>query len=378
MKIPNFSLIKENLYLVLLAMTVIPRVFPYGATISDALVALLLVFVMIESRIFIRHRMDRFQALIALYSTSLLILNVSVAFYSSNSLLAATKSYVAFMYLFIGYTLLKSSEIQFDKKVSRLVLVLVLIELVLCVIQLSKFHQVENFRATGTFLNPNLLGSLIGAFGLFALYTQTSKKILVLTLGISSILLLLSASMGSILAFSLSVFVYLYFESNSAKQAKTPFLSVAPWVMFPVGLFFVVVTIRGLSETVYSFRSRLVVWRESTKNLWNNPLAPAENVIDWKIAAPGKLTNWSSAVTTDAHNDFLNFMLEGGIVGGVFYLALFGILMKFVRGKYLAGIIYLFLSGLTSSVLTYSWLMLLIAYLVHRSSPKREIIEQPS
>lgn len=378
MQISKFSLTKENLYLVLLAMTVIPRVFPYGATISDVLVASLLVIVLIESRIFIRHRMDRFQALITLYSSSLLILNVTVAFYTSNSILAATKSFVASMYLFIGYTLLKSSEIQFDKKVSRLVFVLVLIELFLCIIQVIKFQQIENFRATGTFLNPNLLGSLIGAFGLFALYTEKSKKVLVLTLGISSILLLLSGSMGSILAFSLSIFTFLYFKSNSAKRAETSRLSRAPWLIFAIGLVFLVVTTRGLSETMYSFRSRLVVWRESTKNLWNSPLAPAENVIDWKIAEPGKLTNWSSAVATDAHNDFLRFMLEGGIVGGVFYLALFGILMKFVRDKYLAGIIYLFVSGLTSSVLTYSWLMLLVAYLVHRSSPKRDMIELPS
>ena len=368
MKTSIFRFVNENLYLFLLTLTMIPRVLPYGATVSDLFVFIFLVYLIVESRMFIRHKMDRFQATIVAYSCSLLILQLSVAFFASKSLFEPIKSFSALLYLFIGYTILKRSKTQFDDKGIKLILTLALVQLAISIIQFEIIEVSEVFRATGTFFNPNLLGSFIGTLAMFALYIQASRKTLLTILGISSLIILISGSMGSIVAFSSSIFLFFCTQKIKKDGIRTCLLSVAPWFLFPFSLILSVIIYRGFDDIIYSISSRLVVWRESLKYVSQNPFAPPENVIDWNLVAPSKVTNWTDAVTMDAHNDFLNFILEGGIIGGILYLVFFAILLRFTNLKYLAGINFLFVSGLSSSVMTYSWLMLFIAYLIYEST----------
>lgn len=368
MKTLSLTALKGNLYLILLTLTITPRIFPFGTTVSDLFVFLVLLYLIVDSRMFFRHRMDRFQAAITVYSFSLLILQLSVALTASKSLIEPIKSFSALLYLFVGYTILKHHQTRLNQKASRLFLVLVFFELAISATQINTNQVTGLFRASGTFTNPNLLGSLIGTLGLFALYIQTTKRTLGVVLVVSSITILLSGSIGSIVAFSASIILFLFLQNPQKKEVKVSSHSIKSRILFPLSLIFLTTIFRGFEGIVYSISSRIVIWREALEGIRQNPLAPPENTIDWKITAPKLQTNWNGAITMDAHNDFLNFILEGGIIGGVLYLVFFAILLRFTNLKQLAGINFLFVSGLSSSVMTYSWLMLFIAYLVYESS----------
>jgi hypothetical protein len=359
-----------------------------NSTLSDYLLILSVIFIMFEFKRSQVCSLDKFQVVIGIFAFLWFVYSTFSAISSAIPLINPLKDFVAFTYLFIGYTLLKVTKFCNLEKLSTLILGLLVVQLGFTLYELPKMIETGYPRAFGSFDNPNLLASWTTSFCLFLLIVSNSRRVKILGIICGLIILILASGIGANLAFFLAMSYFFYFDV----AARFPTIWVNIYVLFSTVLSFVVTYLisltRGNQAIGTSFLERLDIWRGITNAIGSKPLSASEPTVQIPVEpvpspvepVPSPVEPVPSPVEPvpspspgfqtlkiDAHNDFLSFLSAGGILGGLFYASMVTILLLMTRNRFRAAVILFLLGGLTSSVLTYSWMMLLLGAAIYQS-----------
>ena len=369
------------LFSLLLITTLIPRNMILNSTFSDYVLILSAIFLIFEFNRLQVYSLDRFQIVIGIFACVWFLYSSFSAISSAIPFLNPLKDFVAFVYLFIGYTLLKVTKFCNLEKLSSLILGLLVVQLGFTLYELPMMIETGYPRAFGSFDNPNLLASWTTSFCLFLLIVSNSCRVKILGIICGLVILVLASGIGANLAFFLAMSYFFYFNV----AARFPTLWVNVYVLSSSVLSFVVTYLisltRGKQAIGTSFLERLDIWKGITRSIESKPLRATEPIVQVPVEpapspvepapspvepAPSPSPNFQT-LKIDAHNDFLSFLSAGGILGGFFYASMVAILLLMTRNRFRAAVILFLLGGLTSSVLTYSWMMLLLGAAIYQS-----------
>jgi hypothetical protein len=338
-----------------------------NSTFSDYVLILSAIFLIFEFNRFQVYSLDRFQIAIGIFACLWFLYSTFSAISSAIPLLNPLKDFVAFVYLFIGYSLLKVTKFCDLEKLSPLILGLLVVQLGFTLYELPMMIDTGYPRAFGSFDNPNLLASWTTSFCLFLLIVSNSRRVKIFGIVCGLVILVLASGIGANLAFFLAMSYFFYFDV----AARFPTLWVNFYVLSSTVLSFVLTYLisltRGKQAIGTSFLERLDIWKGITRSIESEPLRAAEPIVQVPAEpAPSPSPNFQT-LKIDAHNDFLSFLSAGGILGGFFYASMVAILLLMTRNRFRAAVILFLLGGLTSSVLTYSWMMLLLGAAIYQS-----------
>jgi O-antigen ligase len=183
-------------------------------------------------------------------------------------------------------------------------------------------------RASSTFDNPLILATYLVtttpfcAFGAVHFEHKKSRKISRYCLVGGLLGIVFTASRGAYIAIALAILV-LIISGKKIFKKLFPFI-ISLGIAIPIGL-----TIRynttKVSDFIESDSKRLSIWQSCIKMFQQHPIfgmgAGTENI-------HLELQNTYGIDRTHAHNLFLEMLVEGGIIGGIFVVAIIVILIK--------------------------------------------------
>ena len=193
-------------------------------------------------------------------------------------------------------------------------------------------------RIYGTFSHPNVLSLyLFIVIALTTLYyvlfakSQVKKIGVFMLIAFYAVLLLLTYTRIAWIALFAFLFIVIWFSNRKL---------IAPLVLIPLALYVFVLPVQErINRALYSSPTDSVAWRQT---LWQDNIRQTIIHDKWLLGygintfpLVSENLRGQALGSNDAHNDFVKFFVEGGVVGlGVFclyLLAIFALLAKRLR-----------------------------------------------
>jgi len=190
----------------------------------------------------------------------------------------------------------------------------------------SRFEQ-----ASGSTCQPNLFCLFLSITSLCSayLFLKTKKLWFLLTLFLNTFTMQLTKSRAGFLDFLFVFSLFLYFLKNTNREDKLTIKRLIFWACFGhlVGFFFLKIIAQStLINKVFissGYSSRLAIWLISLILFLKHPLTGVGlgNFKTWAqlvkidIAREYSWVKWNPAFLTWAHNEYLHFLCETGIIG---------------------------------------------------------------
>lgn len=182
-------------------------------------------------------------------------------------------------------------------------------------------------RVVSTFGNPDFLGGFLALLFPLVLFLnnkkssfqiQMQRKIKMILFLLFSTAVLISQSRSAILGILVSLFIFSYIVLENKKVWKR---------IVPSGILLCfILALNFIPQRVSIWDSRLLIWQEAVKAFFKNPLA-GYGQENFELIFP---KNYHFHVDA-THNIFLEFMIAGGAVSLILFLAFLAILFK--KGK---------------------------------------------
>lgn len=185
-------------------------------------------------------------------------------------------------------------------------------------------------RASATFDNPLILATYLVlatpfcAFGSVSFNHSRNRKISRICLLLALGGLICTSSRGSYIAIVLALFIMIFSNKKVFKKIFPFFILLA--ISVPVALL---LRYRNTKVTDFleSDSQRINIWKSCLQMFTDNPIiglgAGTENIHQ-------SLINDYNIPRTHAHNLFLEMLVEGGIIGGIFVAAIIVFLCKYI------------------------------------------------
>jgi len=222
--------------------------------------------------------------------------------------------------------------------ISIIFLLILIVSLIEGVIALRQYFVLNLDRASGSFINPNHLASLInislGVVIALLFSGKKGKRTNVLLGGIGGFLffiLLLTKSRGGFLSF-LFILALIAFLKGKKRTLIALFLILLAVVLIPNPLRDHLIK----RYDIYAF-TRIDIWRMSLRMFFDHPLLGV-GLGNFKIAAEpynfpvAEAIGRYAKIPRQAHNSFLEFTVETGAIGGALLIVALFLLFREVKG----------------------------------------------
>lgn len=345
-----FSL-PEVLFSLLIAGTLYINLGPANLGVSDPILAVSAFLYVIPASVL--YHSDRFASLLKRVGVpflALVFLSLVLLVLVGGSAIIVVKNIASVSYLFVGVGLLALA-----RTAPRFTLPKAATLLLSAALSIDVLLTPGSDRPTGTFENPNHTGNWIAAAALVLLCLKFPARA---WLRYPAIALLLMATFASGSLGALSAFLVgaaMFWVGRGGRS------SVQQYLAMPVALILAIIALPQISA--FTRTDRLDRSRSTRETLWASVLSQAEKHPFG--LGPGGLGEISGLIAGEAHNDYLDFLADYGLVGLLLWLAvLVGLFTTANSG--LPMVAFLAVSSLTHSAINYRhiWLFMALVFAV--------------